>query len=368
MKSKSLLKKIKRPARLGFLSYLGDTQGCGTIRVIYPYFLVNHFREKDLVCFSTYLLNFVPDPGFYQEYAAVQFQRSCTEGHYNLIMHVKKAIQPKHKVPVIYEIDDMLFDIPNWNYASIYYNKAKPIIEKIMSSVDGIVTSTETLKEKYSQYCKRIEVIPNHLPKFIWGDIYPAHDYKDENEKIKILWAGSQNHFAHKGIQGNDAKGGDFGEELLNFIRKTADVYEWHLQGAMPVELSGVKNKIHFHKWKNIFEYPRFVKSLEPDICIAPLLDDPFNHCKSRIKALEYSALGAVGVYSNVTPYYGMQMTASTDEEMISHIEALANDIDLRAKVFKKDLRTVSGELWWEENNNVRKYIETYLGMFGKRL
>ena len=102
-----------------------------------------------------------------------------------LMEHFKANVQTKFPIPMIYEIDDMLFDIPEWNYASAYYNKNRPIIEKLMSQCDAMITSTAKLREVYSPYCNKIAVIPNHLPKFIWGDIFEATDYKDEKEKIK---------------------------------------------------------------------------------------------------------------------------------------------------------------------------------------
>lgn len=274
---------IKRPAQLGFLSFLGDTQGCGTIRVIYPYFYLNHFRQKYLGCHSTYLMNYVADPDWYRPFTFVQFQRSATESHLKLIQHFKNVVQKKIKIPCIYEIDDMLFNIPKWNYASLYYNNAEDIVKKIMSECDAMVVSTAKLKESYSQYCKNISVIPNHLPKFVWGDIYPKHEYFDSKKKIKILWGGSQNHFAVKQLTGELIKGGDFGEEMLKFIRKTTDKYEWIFIGALPDELSDIKNKITFHTWKNVFEYPKTLKDCEPDICLAPLMDVEFNQCKCVI-------------------------------------------------------------------------------------
>lgn len=361
-------KKIQRPARLGFLCYVGDVQGCGTIRVIYPYFLLNHFRQRNLMTSAMYLMNYVTDVDFYKDFAYVQFQRSATPQHLQLVKHFKTVVQKKYPIPAIYEIDDMLFDIPEWNYASAYYNEQRPLIENIMRHCDGMITSTAKLREVYSPYCKKISVIPNHLPKFVWGDVYEATDYKDESKKVKILWAGSQNHFAMKEIQGDKIKGGDFGKELLDFIRKTTDKYEWHIMGALPQELNGVKDKLNFYPWENIFQYPYKMKSLEPDICIAPLQDIEFNRGKSNIKCLEYTAVGAPAVFSDVTPYKFMSLKAKTDEEFIAHIEKLAGDINYRAAIFKKDYQRIKPQLWWEENDNIKKYINTYLNMWGKCL
>jgi len=367
---KKKLKALKKPAKIGFLSYLGDTQGCGTIRVIYPYFLINHHRKRDLLCHSTYLINYVSDTEWYKPFTFVQFQRSATEQHLQLIQHFKNVVQKKYNIPCIYEIDDLLFNIPKWNYASLYYNKAEDLTKRIMGHCDAMITSTAKLKEVYAPYCKNISVIPNHLPKYIWGEIFPAHDWCDEKDKIKILWGGSQNHFAMKEVVGKENAGGDFGKGLLNFIRKTVDKYEYHFMGAMPEELNDIKDKVKFHVWEDVFNYPRALKEISPDICLAPLVDIEFNHCKSNIKSLEYTAAGAVGVYSDVTPYKFQNLRAKTDEEFIAHIEKLAEDRDYRAKIYKKDYQRVESQLFWEDNNNLnlKKYINTYLGLFNQCL
>ena len=109
-------------------------------------------------------------------------------------------------------------------------------------------------------------------------------------------------------------------------------------------------------------------RGIEPDICIAPLQDIEFNRGKSNIKCLEYTAIGAPGVYSDVTPYKFMSLKAKTDEQMIAHIEKLAGDIDYRARIFKKDYQRIKPQLWWEENDNIKKYINAYLNMFGQCL
>jgi hypothetical protein len=313
-------------------------------------------------------MNYISDSEWYKPFTFIQFQRSATEGHLKLIQHFKNHIQTKYPIPIVYEIDDMLFGIPKWNYASLYYNDNEGVVKRIMEQCDGMVTSTAKLKEIYSPHCKKISVIPNHLPRFVWGDRYPAHEYWDERKKIKILWAGSQNHFAMKAVVGEENKGGDFGKELMKFIRKNITKYEFHLMGAMPEELQDLKSKIHWHPWENVFEYPKALKDIEPDIAIAPLIDNEFNSCKSNIKCLEYTAIGAVGVYSNVTPYKFMALKGSTDEELIAHIEKLADDVDYRAKIYKKDYQRVRSQLWWERNDNLKKYISTYLEMFGQCL
>jgi len=51
----------------------------------------------------------------------------------------------------------------------------------------------------------------------------------------------------------------------------------------MPKELYDVMNKIEFHKWQNIYNYPMFLKNLNIDIGIAPILDIDFNRSKCLV-------------------------------------------------------------------------------------
>jgi hypothetical protein len=361
-------KPIPVPAKLGFCGFLGDVQGCGTIRVIHPYLLLNHYRRPNLQVISQNMNHFVFDPNFYKNFTFASFQRSATQQHYNIYVFFKKEVQKIHKIPLIYEIDDLLLGIPEYNYASGYYKNNEEWIKRCMGLADGMTVTTQQLKNIYGEWCKNITVIPNHLPKFIWGDIYPAHDYYQEGGKPKILWAGSQNHFTRQGLTPQGNKGGDFGNELINFIKKTTGAYDWYFVGALPEELEAIKSKLCWIPWKHIFEYPKAVKDIEADLCIAPLIDNVFNSCKSNIKMLEFTAMGAPGVYNDVAPYKSAMIKVKTDEEMIAEIEKLASDIDYRKKVFTHDYEKVKSQLWWEEGQNVKKYINSHLNLFGQRL
>ena len=362
------LKKLKFPARITFMSYLGDAQGCGTIRVIFPNLLLHHLRIKDLVVHAFYLSYFVADPNFYKNFTFVQFQRSATQVHLNMFIHFKDNVQRISKVPIIYEIDDLLKDIPTWNYAGEYYSQHWPMIEKMMRMSNGMTVSTHKLKQVYSEYNNNIAVIENHLPKFIWGDIYPKHEHEPRERRPRILWGGSQNHFVTPPLEARGISGGDFGKKFLNFIKKTTDKYQWVFSGGYPPELNSIKNKLEYHGWVDVFNYPNHLKNLDVDFCLAPLKPGIFNECKSNIKQLEYVALGCPAVYSDIEPYKKCTLKAKDDDELISYVEQLADDVDFRGKTWRKDYQACRGQLWWEEGSNLKKYVNSYLSLFDKRL
>lgn len=369
-RSTQLLKTVKGPFKFQMHSFLGDIQGCGTIRVIYPCLLLNHLRmdKKKIGFYASYGSYYIQDTEFYKKLSLIQFQRSATKAHLEIFTKFSNTIKKQTNTPIVYEIDDLLIGIPEWNYASEYYSQLVPYVEKMMGMADGMVCSTEKLREVYSKYNKNISVIPNHLPKFIWGDIYPKHQYEPREKRPKILWAGSQNHFTQKHMYEKGIKGGDFSSKLLDFIRKTTDKYQWVFSGGLPIELNGIKNKLEVHPWINVFNYAKHVKDIDADFWVVPLESGLFNDCKSNIKMLEISACGCPAVYSVAEPYKNAAMKAETDDYMIDCIERLASNIDLRKKTFEHDYNAVKPLLWWEENGNIKKYVNSYLRLFNKKL
>lgn len=362
-KKKKKLDLIKPPVQLNIYSYAADNQGCGHIRVIFPHLLLNHYDEIPKVkVLASYGSKFIPDPNFYKDLVFCQFQRSATKQQLEMLKYFKSNICAQTKTPIVYEIDDLLTEIPDWNFAHDWYKPQQEFIPDIMGIFDGMICSTEKLKQVYSKYNKNIRVIPNHLPKFLWGEPLP---FKEEiSKKPRVYWGGSSNHFAVK----PDSKGGDFGNELLDFIKKTVDDIQWVIMGAIPQELNDVKGKIEFHPWQSIWKFPQYIKKLNIDIAIAPLEDNLFNACKSNIKRLEYTILGCPGVYSNVEPYKDATLTCNTDSDIVSNIEKLIGDVNLRHEVYTKDFKTVEEQLFWEEHNNLTKYINTYMSLFGRKL
>lgn len=351
----------KKGSMIHWHSYLGDTAGCGFIRVIIPNTLMLQKFHGNIRFNPSYNSKFILDPKFYDDKMFMVVQRGATQAHLEIIKMFKSKLP---KLKIIYEIDDNLMIIPEWNFASQYYQHNKPYIEEILKNVDGIVTSTKPLKDQLLSYNSNITISENHLPKYIWGDI---PEIKEREGKTRILWSGSANHFA---LPNSEMEGGDIGKELLDYIRKTVDNYQWVFMGAIPNELDDLRKegKIEFHKWKNILEYPSFLKSLDIDIGLAPLIDHPFNHAKSNIKALEYIAAGITGIYSNVSPYYGLSNLCDNCDQFIKNIEILANDVNKRKEVWENDYQQLKNQLYWEENENLVKYMNSFFWLLGYKL
>lgn len=343
-------------------SYVADQAGCANIRVIIPFILLNQLHIPKFQ-FQAYFNNiFTRDLGYYNKSTIIQFQRAATEKHLEFFEIVRKKIKIFTRSALIYEIDDDLFNIPEWNFAHSYYQPLTKYITEMLTKADGITVSTEKLKELYSPYNNNVTIIPNHLPKFTWGEA--SFNHRGRN-KPRVIYPCSSNHFACR--QG--ACGGDMGPKLLQYIRKTVNDYEWVFIGGMPLELNDLaqSGKITRHGWYSVYEYPRFIKSLEGDIGIAPLEVNEFNRSKSNIKALEYTAMGVPAVYSKIDPYLDMPLQAENEDEFIGHVESL-RDINTRHQVWSETYEKLKDQLYWEDNGykNLKSFVNSYLALIKK--
>lgn len=364
-------KKIRIPMRIVqnntqicWHTFVADKGGCGHIRGVFPTMLCNveRFQDKNIIFDSSYGQWYPLDKSFYSNKLFVILQRAATENQLKFFNLLKTKLLKDIPCKPIYEIDDDLIDVPEWNMASSYYTKNRKYAIEVIKGCFGVTVSTEHLAKKIRRLNKNVKVIPNHLLKFQWGDI-PA--VKEIEGKPKILWCGSSNHFA---LPNSGLEGGDFGKDLIEFIKKTTDIYDWHFMGAIPKELIDFKDKFKFLPWKDIFAYPSYLKSLNIDLGIAPLMKTEFNKSKSNIKSMEYTASGIPGIYTNITPYANLKNVCDSDEEMISYIEKMVKDDDYRKETWENDYNVHKDYLFWEENNNVKRYVDTYLSFFNIKL
>ena len=355
---------VKPPKKIQIKTHIADTAGCGHIRMIIPSMLLNQYRHNGFQFYSEYSSYFITsNPIHYKNFTYTVIQRAVG-ATLERIKIFKDKIQNIVKVPIFYEIDDNLVsDIPEWNFASDYYKIHRESVENILRLVDGISVSTNKLKNLYTKYNDNIVINKNHLCKFMWPETIPRIK---ETNKPKIVYPCSQNHFSNK----PNIKGGDIGNVLMNFIKKTTDKYEWIFIGGLPMEMKCLvlEGKIKNLPWQTIWNYPKFLCSQNADIGIAPLSQCEFNACKSDIKVLEFTAAGIPGVYTDIEPYKYTNLKSKNEEEFIFNIEKLADDPDLRLSTWKADYEKIKDYLFWEDNNNLFKYVNNFLSLVNLKL
>ena len=316
---------------------------------------MSSFRYKAATFISTYGYSYIADPKHYENLFFVKFQRPAESSHVQMIKDLKYRVRQS---PVIADYDDLVFDIPNINIAANYYHERQNFIEEALELVDGITVSTEFLRNKLLKYNKNISVVPNYIPRFLWKEPTPI-DIVKNHKKPRILYPGSSTHFNPKG------EGGDFGKELIEYIRETSEKYEWHFIGGHPYELKDNKN-IVIHPWKSYFEYPDFIKKIDPNLAIAPLAVNDFNKSKSNIKFQEYVASGICGIYQDIEPYKNASLKANSAEDFIKLIEEHILDFNKQYDVWLKDYNILKNDLWFEGNE--LKWFNRHLKLFKREM
>lgn len=200
------------------------------------------------------------------------------------------AAKHTHKKPFIMEIDDYVFNPPEYNQAA---GALRPggmteyLIAKQLSIADGLVVSTPYLKKLYSKYNENIEVIPNGQDFETWDNLKKKHI---ENKKLRIGFAGSPNHVGDLKL---------IKDVMLEVLRENPLV-EFHIAGPEPEFFKGHPQIIFVDKWVPITQYPQMLSDMNIDIGIAPLKDNNLNRAKSNIRWQEYACVKAPCVATNI--------------------------------------------------------------------
>jgi len=317
-----------------------DNSGCFWYRSYLPsVYLSKNFDTSVTIGFK---------PNSVLEYLSndvVILQRHCMPG---LIDFIDTA----HNVDrqVWFDIDDLVWDIPSYNYSRKHWTKQMfQSMNKIISKCDAVTTSTEPLAKYLKRFNDSVHVVPN-LVENLFCD-------KRENEKVRILYAGSITH------------SGDFEKPVISALKYILDNYdiELYFVGCLPDEFIRKKyyDKVKFYKGIEIKNYIPTLQYLNCDISIMPLADNHFNVCKSALKYYESTLAGCVSIASKIYPY----------ENVISHgvngflckkysdwktaLEILIKDRCFRELMYDSAKELVQSKYTWNDNT-IREVSDIY--------
>lgn len=271
--------------------------------------------------------------------------------HKGLAEHIKMA-RANGQV-VINDLDDWYWGLHPSNGAFLSSHPKHSPNENInhyrgvLSASDLVTVSTQYLADRISRFVScPIEVIPNTV------DVarFTTKEHTDSDRPV-VGWVGSTGH-----------RSGDL-EEMRGILRP---MYE---DGEILLQHSGHHEggRHVAEAWSVTPESVITVPACDPedypslltmDVGIAPLNDTPFNHAKSEIKLLEYSAAGIPWIGSALTSYSALQndwgagRTAKKAMHWIKHLRALRDpkvrkeegEI-LRDKVWSRDIATGTDRL-----------------------
>ncbi|MCB0318913.1 MAG: hypothetical protein KDD56_09160 [Bdellovibrionales bacterium] len=187
--------------------------------------------------------------------------------------------------------------------------------QDFMLAADYLVTTCNQLKLLFK---KRLgldaKVLKNHFPYNLeaFEDVF-----RSPKDVIRIGWAGSLGHMP----------------DLLAFLPKIEELilsndrfHFWAMGNeAISRYVKLPKEKFVLLPWGNMEQYFSFWKQV--DIGISPMLDVPYNQCRSDVKAIEMSAFGVVPVLQDFDMYqeFSQNTGISLVEDFSDIIEKIRN-------------------------------------------
>jgi len=246
----------------------------------------------------------------------------------------------KNKKPVVYEIDDLLLEIPKIHPEYKYYAGCAKDIIKAIKSAAGVVCSTVELSDYLRRYNNNVWVIPNYIPERMWE--FPKPLAREKSREIVIGYMGGMTH-------GPDLE--LITPCLQRILRDYKERVTMRFWGFVPRDLEDHPNVECFKQL--LPDYTAFVPYFQKqsaDIFVSPLRQNVFNTCKSPIKYLEYSAKGIPGVYSRIAPYentitHGYNgFLAASEAEWESLLRELITNESLRLRIGSAAQKTILHE------------------------
>jgi spore maturation protein CgeB len=255
---------------------------------------------------------------------------------------------------IVYEIDDLLIDIPDDNPNRKIINKREQIIDSLKEA-DALTVTTDTLRDNLSIYNKNIYVLPNYIDLDIWGrDVWEPDISKD---RLVVGYIGTPTHKKDLNM---------IFPAIKKIIERYGDKVVFKFWGCITPELlrlrgvDFVSNLVPDYK-----AFAEYMKGLDIDIALAPLVTNTFNECKSNIKFLEYSVCKIPGIYTRIAPYTDSVTDGETgmlcDDDPVSWynaMEYLIEHHDQRMKISEHAYREVIAHYTLEAN--AHKWFDLY--------
>ena len=258
---------------------------------------------------------------------------------------------------VVVDCDDSFSNIEEKNPAAYLLVNAVEHHKKFLSEAQGLIVSTDYLKNNLRFSNGNINVVSNYIDFQYFSAQYNRHE---SNDVTRILISGSN--VTNENLD-------DFIDILIKIKQEYKNIEFMFFGGddTLKKQLNLILgNNTIFVPGVSIFEYSKKLAGLNVDICLIPRKDNIFNRCKSNCKYLEMSALKipviAQRFSSGDSPYENdikdgeNGFLALTKEEWYRKLTFLINDKALRdtmgncAYNYVNDCYDISKNVWkWED-------------------
>ena len=259
----------------------------------------------------------------------------------------RQWIRTLHKagLAVIYDLDDDVLtpQIGARQQATTEKDKSLETLEQdrrdriaALRLCDGVTTSNDTLAVTIRLYTDApVVVVPNAIDAEWWRRT--VHRTKRLVNHLTIGWAGGARYV-------EDLE--PIAEAWHNVAKLRPDVH-FVVQGFLPPLLcdSVPLDRLHELPWLSVAEYPRAMRNVDIGCCA--VAGNHFNHCKTPIKAWEFTLAGATVVvsptlYSPVVTDGEDGLIADTAAEWEHALLRLVDDAELRRTLHRAQRRRVA--------------------------
>ena len=188
-------------------------------------------------------------------------------------------------VPYIYEIDDLLWDVPQGLLSSSAWNRNKERLFFLLKNARAVTTTTPQIAEKLREFNSDVRVIPNVLR-------LPAKRNFSFDSRAKLILSATDRIYIAPAAEA---------------LKKLQDLYSTEIIAIGPVaeDLRAKGIKVSEYPVMDLEKYSAFLASLDNVIGLCPLDDSAFSRCKSSVKYQSYSLAGIPVLASCREPYSG---------------------------------------------------------------
>jgi glycosyltransferase involved in cell wall biosynthesis len=299
----------------------------------------------------------------------VVFQRPTELSHLKLMKYAKDLGKK-----IVQTADDNYIDIPEWNSGYQYYSTRQGIVKETFRLCDAMDVTTPALKKLYSEFCPKVEILPNSIDVEILDYTVPMGTFETFDRAGKkltqeqylekragkklILWGGSPTHEKDLELIVGAAR-------RLSRTENVVFAFVGYVHKAL-LEIVPA-DRLILIGLVPAMQYYSLYKGIKADIGLAPVVDVPFNHGKSNLKAIEYAALRVLPVMSDIVTYQGAAprgIYSKNDE--LSWYSSIIKAIHLEGEELKSALD--ENRKFMEDNYDIKKNVTIWETFYGSLL
>jgi glycosyltransferase involved in cell wall biosynthesis len=276
---------------------------------------------------------------WYEVFDGVPIKHLWHAAHAPVGRQIAEECRNTFKAPIVTEIDDDYWNVPKYNpsYKKLQSYLLKEI-EAMHEQADRICCSTPYLVDKMGP---KAGLAPNFIVPDSWD--HPARKTKSDDECVAILTGG-----LGRGKEFDSIK-----EALIKFLAEPNT--KLVVMGAFhEFLLDYPPGKVIWSRWSEVWDYPKLLRLISPDIVISPLEHNDFNRAKSNIKWLESAMVDACFVGERWGELERTIVDGETGhlcdgiDEWTEKLVSLARDREVRLRTSQRAKDVVLSDWTWD--------------------